>query len=697
MEVGMPGHSVKDLNFSLDPIVKLWILRILVPLGGQHEFISDYYLTNNELAKQLGLGHWVEVDRDDYDVRSIRKELLDAYQKAESGAHQCRIPSTLAKNIKQIKGLIGLTRTDIQLLAFVTTLATDHFLEASIEGLGKLSTRAMYKILAVILSRLEKEIEAALSPDGALVRSGLITLNREATTLDAKLEMLSENFADKLVSSNEDIIQAIRDIVSECEPPSLGIEDFSHLSRELDVLMPYLNHFLKSGRSGVNIFIYGKPGTGKTQLARILAKEFKCQLLEIASEDEFREILDAKKRLKAYRAAQYFFSKRHCLLVFDEVEDVFDDGEGFFGRKSTASTHKAWINRILETNPIPTIWLSNSVDPLDHAFIRRFDMVIEIPVPTKQQRKEIIRANCGGLLSEPMIEQLSYSEDLTPAVINRAITVVATVRETLKHESSPSAVLNLVNNTLEAQGFNGIPAKPADALPGWYDTSYVNTEVDLVQLANGLKRNMSGRLCVYGPPGTGKTAYGRWLADYLDKPLLVKRISEIKSAWIGVTERNLARIFKQAESEGAILLLDEVDSYLQDRRGAQRIWEVTEVNEMLTQMESCNGIFIASTNLLEGLDQAALRRFDIKLKFGYLTQVQAERLLDSYCQNLGLSGSNELDSMRLSRLHNLTPGDFATIARQHHLRPFLTASQLITALEAECGLKEDYSHSIGFV
>jgi transitional endoplasmic reticulum ATPase len=65
------------------------------------------------------------------------------------------------------------------------------------------------------------------------------------------------------------------------------------------------------------------------------------------------------------------------MIVFDEVEDAFNDGDNLFGRKSTAQTRKAWINRMLETNRVPTLWISNSVGCLDAAFIRRFDMVVE--------------------------------------------------------------------------------------------------------------------------------------------------------------------------------------------------------------------------------------------------------------------------------------------------------------------------------
>ena len=68
-----------------------------------------------------------------------------------------------------------------------------------------------------------------------------------------------------------------------------------------------------------------------------------------------------------------------------------------------------------------------------------------------------------------------------------------------------------------------------------------------------------------------------------------------------------------------MLLLDEADSFLQDRRGAQRTYEVTEVNEMLQGMERFDGIFVCTTNLLDRIDQAALRRFTFKIKFMPLT------------------------------------------------------------------------------
>lgn len=202
----------------------------------------------------------------------------------------------------------------------------------------------------------------------------------------------------------------------------------------------------------------------------------------------------------------------------------------------------------------------------------------------------------------------------------------------------------------------------------------------------------------YGPPGTGKTAFGRWLAEKIGAPLHVKRISDILSPYVGMSEKRLAKAFREAATDQAVLMLDEVDSFLQSRAGARHSWEITQVNEMLTQMESFDGVFIASTNLMDNLDPAALRRFDLKVCFGYLKPTQASGLLESYCRLLGLDSPDPLQIARLTSVSNLTPGDFAAIARRHGFSPLVAPSQFIDALIADAHFKDDRDRrSIGFV
>ena len=226
---------------------------------------------------------------------------------------------------------------------------------------------------------------------------------------------------------------------------------------------------------------------------------------------------------------------------------------------------------------------------MDPAFIRRFDMIIKLPVPPKKQRQKIIRASCSNLLGEQDIERISAVDTLSPAIVTRAGSVIDAIKDKLSETDQAPALELIINNTLEAQGHQRIQRYDPNRLPETYDPAFIHTDADLEGIAEGLKKTRAGRLCLYGPPGTGKTAYGRWLAARLEVPLLVKRGSDLLSMWVGGTEKHIAEYFRQAETEGAILLFDEIEGFLQDRRVAKHSWEVTGVNEMLTRMESFPG------------------------------------------------------------------------------------------------------------
>ena len=141
------------------------------------------------------------------------------------------------------------------------------------------------------------------------------------------------------------------------------------------------------------------------------------------------------------------------------------------------------------------------------------------------------------------------------------------------------------------------------------------------RIVQALAARGHGSLCFHGVPGSGKSALAAHIAQALGRPLWVRQASDLMSKYVGETEQNMAAMFAQAEREGAVLLLDEADSFLQDRRGAQRHYEVSEVNEMLQGMERFRGVFICTTNLMDQLDAAALRRFAFKLQFLPLRQI----------------------------------------------------------------------------
>ena len=121
--------------------------------------------------------------------------------------------------------------------------------------------------------------------------------------------------------------------------------------------------------------------------------------------------------------------------------------------------------------------------------------------------------------------------------------------------------------------------------------------------------------CLSGPPGAGKSAYARHLAERLDLDVLEKRFSGLSSMWLGESEKTIAAAFEEAADLRAFLIIDEADSLLRDRLAAQHSWEITRVNEMLTQMERHPYPFACTTNAVELLDAAAARRFLFKVRF----------------------------------------------------------------------------------
>ena len=679
-------------------MTRLWLLRMLVPLGAQKDLIRRAGFCNDAVAFAIGLADGSDDDDGEFNADAMRTRLRMLHRAAQ--AHTCTLtlPPTLTANVTRLARLVGLSATDCRILEFTAMIHNDGVLDDCADLLGQLSTAKVMETLATLLDLDLPDVRAALCPHGMLARSGLLSIDRTGSGyLRGKLDLLSNKFADHILASDTDPLNLLRDTIHPSAPAKLTLDDYGHLDQTLCILRPYLAHAVASARPGVNIFLHGAPGIGKSELARALAADLGRELFEVASEDTDGDPVLGERRLRAFRAAQSFFNQRHALILFDEVEDVFNDGDSMFGGKSTAQRRKAWLNRTLEENAVPTLWLSNSIDGIDPAFLRRFDMVIDMPVPPRNQRERILHDTCADLLDVAAIARIADSEDLAPAVVSRAASVVRAIRDTFHADGAARAVERLIDGSLEAQGHAPLRQRDAVRLPTHYDPALLNVDADLVALADGLALARSGRLCLYGPPGTGKTAYGRWLAERLGMPLIVCTASSLMSKWVGESEKNIAAAFRRAEQTNALLLIDEVDSFLQDRTLAQAGWQVTMVNEMLTRMEAFSGVFIASTNLMHDLDPAALRRFDLKLRFGFLLPDQAHAMLRSYCAHLALEAPSPHDVAGVRRLSAVTPGDFAAVARQHSFRPFMSCWALVLELGKECAIKQREAPSIGFL
>lgn len=437
--------------------------------------------------------------------------------------------------------------------------------------------------------------------------------------------------------------------------------------------------------------LYGLPGTGKTEFVKMIAAELDRNLYEIASKSRYTDDnYSGEKRFLSLKTADKVLNNERDIIMFDEIEDVF---------KSTERMSKALFNSTLEGNGVPTFWITNDIDEIDNAYIRRFDMVIEFKIPPKFKRLEILKRYTNGQVSEELLKKLAKSRAITPALISGATKVISN----LSYKNKDETFRNLIKSSLKAQGFvtakkKGKKDKNKEInLPQNYDVSLINASANLKELAKGIKESKNARLCLYGPAGTGKSEYAKFIAKSLNSKLIIKKASDLIDCYVGNTEKNIANAFKEAKDQNAVLVFDEIDSFLQDRTDAVRRWEITQVNEMLVQMESFDGVFIATTNLMDRLDRASIRRFDMKIEFGYMDGAQAAKLLQKECESLGI-GADKAAKNSVAKIKFLTPGDFAAVARSAKFSPILGVGEFIDRLNEEIKHKniENNGHRVGF-
>ena len=630
--------------------------------------------------------------------------------------------STLVeKNIDALSGLLQLNRAERALLLYGTLARYQRDLRSLLVEFKVSNAPEAYEALAQVAGVKAHEVAEALRAGSRLERIGLVeNLISEHNITDlADLMKVSEKLPPVLMREYRDQSELMAVFTRPAMKSALAVKDFHFVQDDVQVLVSLLKNAVQRKEAGVNVLLYGPPGTGKTELAKVVAQEAGLDLFEVEYADRDGNSLSGRDRYRSLQIAQVFLKgAAQASLLFDEVEDVFPpismDAAQIMARQeqiaapaaSNSVNGKAWVNQILEQNAVPTLWVTNRIEQIDPAFRRRFAYHLELKSPPPGAREQLVRRTLetaleGVAVTDGFVAKLTERKGLTPAQIRTAVRFagLAKVDETV--EAFESLIERQLKHSDAALGNAPSEAKGRRQVTT-YDLSMLNVEsrFEIPRIVEALKARGHGTLCFYGAPGTGKTALGEHVAKALGKTLIVKRASDLVSKFVGETEQNMAKMFSEAESEKAVLLLDEADSFLQDRRGAQRTYEVTEVNEMLQQMEHYQGIFICTTNLLDRIDQAALRRFTFKIQFKPLTKEQRERMFITEA----LAGNAELmtDELRsqLAKLEQLCPGDFAAVKRQTDiLATEFSAAEFMEQLQAEHRIKPEVreARGMGFV
>lgn len=604
------------------------------------------------------------------------------------------LPSPLGRNVKAFGSAFGLDRAETELLGFA--LAVEHCPDLA-ELLGMFPVRRhddLSRVAADALCRPVHLVRRRLDDDAPLMSMGLVDVTHDGDgwTFEVDRRIAALLFEPRITT---------RDVLARYFPeepePTLAEEDFAHV-KDLDLVVDLVRRAQDARAQNVHLAFIGDVGTGKNEMARLVARLTGSRLFLASAPGMVVGAPGSRQRFTSILAAYRTLRGQRAIVLVDEFGDLFAEHEEEWAprpyRPDDGPLSKLSVNRLMENAPLVTIWICNPGPWLQPSQLRRFAAVVHFRRLGERQLRAIVERQAGAELPSDDLDRLAREYPVSPAEMASAF---RTARLLGGGRIARPALERILSNAVKA-----IPGRrPAPALRAGkeYLIDAVNASIDLRALADRLAGWTRGAgpgpgLCLHGVSGSGKSEFLHHLARRMDRKLIVKRVADVEHPLLGMTERNIEDAFQEADEDDALLLFDEVDSWLRDRRGATHQWELSIANQFLQSLEAHRGIVGVTTNLYDQLDPAVMRRLTYKIRF---LPVRPEQALALFVAHLARFLDGPLEEPEravvlaaLARLPGLVPGDFASVARRFALEGApTTAEALLAALGAERSARSD--------
>lgn len=435
------------------------------------------------------------------------------------------------------------------------------------------------------------------------------------------------------------------------------------------------------------LLLYGRPGTGKTFIARAAAGEYGMNFIHVSTGDLVSKYVgeSAQNIDSAFRAAAAHVP---CLLFFDEFDSIAQRRE-----EEPNAENRRIVNQLLtsleqwrDDRDLFVVAATNDLDTLDPAVIRpgRFDRKIRVDLPDQPARVAILRAQLANRPTTGSIDldkAAQRAEGLTPAAIASVVQDAALAAFRASAQAGMQVPIT-TEHVLAALAARGGQDRPAVNAHGWDELILDDrTLAELRQLQRLIENPERARrmgveppagLLLTGPPGTGKTTIAKVLAAQTKCSFYPQSAADLTSKWVGDSEKKIRQLFDRARDNApSIIFLDEIDAIA--TRRASGFGDAVH-DQMLTQLlTEVDGVsddprrvfVVGATNRPEILDPALTRggRLSRTIEIPLPDQEQRNRLLTLHTRRMPLAADVDLAEIA-ARSGRFSGGDIQALAQQ---------------------------------
>ena len=497
--------------------------------------------------------------------------------------------------------------------------------------------------------------------------------------------------------------------------PQVTYEDIGGLTDEIkkvrEMIELPLRHpeiFEKLGiEAPKGVLLYGPPGTGKTLLAKAVANESNAHFISISGPEIMSKFYgESEARLREiFKEAR---EKSPSIIFIDEIDSIAPKREEVTGEveRRVVSQMLSLMDGLEARGKVIVISATNRPNAIDPALRRpgRFDREIEIRVPDKKGRKDILAIHSRNmpLTDDVNIDKLAsvshgyvgadleyLCKEAAMKCLRRLLPVLDLQEEKLPPETLDKLIVN--GDDFSKALMEVIPSGMREVFienpdVKWEDIGGLDDVKRELQeavewpmkypaLYDKLGHKMPRGILLHGVSGTGKTLLAKAVATESEANFISVRGPELLSKWVGESERGIREIFKRArQSSPCVIFFDEIDS-IAPIRGAGGETQVSErvVSQLLTEldgMENMHGVVVlAATNRADMIDPALLRpgRFDKIIQIPLPDKDSRKKILEITAREIPTvtdeSTSQRIDYDKLSEMTDgLSGADVAAVA-----------------------------------